>query len=199
MNASSAEMPRQRWQGTPFPSPICRGNVDILEGERRPMAQTGRWVVLKATTPTWCTLQLPGVVTKMMGVRPQGGAPTNAIAFLSAGPGVAQVAAPGGQGNLRPRSRRRELLLATASLTKKGVFHLPEAIIRHIGLRTLERTGPGPRKVDDIVAWVVADSEWERYLSERRGGSPSNRGEAVFHVYLLRSMFPGLLPPELQP
>ena len=163
------------------------------------MAQTGRWVVLKATTPAWCTLQLPGVIAKMIEVKPQGGAPTNGIAFFNAGPDLVQVVSAGGRGQLRPCRRRRELLLATASLTRKGVFHLPEAVIRHIGLRTLERADPGPRKVDDIVAWVVAESEWERYLSERRGAPPSNRVVDVFHVYLLRSVFPGLLPSELQP
>jgi hypothetical protein len=164
------------------------------------MSETpGTWVVIRAIHPSWCTLQVPGDVAELLGCRPEDleklTKPARAVAFLDRGPGVLRVIGVHRSADLLAKEMAMNRVVGTAQLTDKGVFNLPDAVETHLGLSTFPRGDKGASGTDDSVAWLLPEKEYYEFREgERQGkGYGMTKGDDV-HLYLVKSLFPGLLP-----
>lgn len=160
---------------------------------------SGTWVVIRAIHPSWCTLQVPGDVAQLLGCRPEDlerlTKPARAVAFLDRGQGVLRVVGVHRSATLLAKEMAMNRVVGTAQLTEKAVFNLPDAVERHLDLKTFKRGDKGAYGTDDSVAWVLPESEYYRFRAEEREGKGEGMTEGSdVHLYLVKSLFPGLLP-----
>lgn len=157
------------------------------------------YVIVRATHPTWLTMQLPTEVAQLIRYDPR--APTDratsrSISFLSRGPGIARVIATHPAREALAIETVRDRLLASARPGGRLLFTLPSQVAQHLGLRVVPR-GSGLRATDDTVLWLLPAPEYYEFRSVLEGGrtwtAPS--GSPYAHVYLVRSLVP--LPREL--
>lgn len=160
---------------------------------------SGTWVVIRAIHPSWCTLQVPGDVAQLLGCRPEDleklTKPARAVAFLDRGPGVLRVIGVHRSAPLLAREMAQNRVVGTAQLTDKAVFNLPDAVESHLGLQTFKRGDKGASGTDDSVAWLLPEAEYYQFRKDEREGKSygMTEGDDV-HLYLVKSLFPGLLP-----
>ncbi len=138
---------------------------------------TDELVVLKAIRPTWCNLQLPQDVARILGLT--WGAPAQSVQFFASEGRRARVFVSGEVGT-------RSHPVATARLTEKMVFHLPAAVTDLLGIRIV-KTRRG-RTTDDMLVWFMPADHYYEYRraarSQRKlGYSPGERPE----VYVARN------------
>ncbi len=136
------------------------------------------WVVLRAASLRWCTLQLPSPVVAILGLRSGLGREHRRIAFLGRGDGVVRVVPA-----VDPPADTSEEVSGGAALgfatpTDRFLFTLPRSVQRYLGLRIFPRIGGRAHGSNDLVAWVTPHPD---------GPEPSDR------VYLVRSLFRGLI------
>lgn len=129
------------------------------------------WVVVHATELSGTTLQIPGEVAKLIGLRPDFPSPGNGIAFLDRGPRVLRVMAMADP-TVGATKESTDALIGVASPTKQLLFNLPKVVRKHLAL------GRRP-----VIAWVVPQQDWDE---------GAERG----HVYVVSSSFPLLKPLE---
>ena len=123
-------------------------------------------MVAKTTALSGRQLQLPGVVAKIIGLRPDLPRPGNGIAFLDAGPGVARVAAVA---DPWVGATREAMPFAVATPTRKLVFSLPRALERHLGVEV-----PRPLGEKEVLVWATPEGDSSR-VYVRRAGFTMNR------------------------
>jgi len=157
------------------------------------------YVVVRATHPTWLTMQLPTEVGQLLRFDPRdgpGGTAARSVSFLARGPGIARVIAtyPGREALAVETVRDR--LLATARPGERLLFTLPGPVANHLGLKVYAR-GTRVKGTDDSVLWLVPAPEYYEFRSVLESGKewagPSSGPFA--HVYLVRSLVP--FPKEL--
>jgi hypothetical protein len=154
------------------------------------------YVVLKALHPTYLNLQMPTEVGEVIQYDPAElrglHAPAQGISFLTRGAGVVRVVPSFRAGAILPLETVRNRYLATARLSEKLVFNLPEAVILHLGLKVQTRTPRELRFTDDGLVWFLPAPEYYEYRARQRTGK-GWRGPAtgeLAHVYLARSLIP---------
>jgi hypothetical protein len=152
------------------------------------------YVIVRATHPSWLTLQLPTEVAQLIGFDPRaepGGIASRSISFLARGPGIARVVPTYRAREALAVETVRERLLATARPGERLLFTLPGAVIDHLGLKVYPR-GDRVKGTDDTVVWLVPAPEYYEFRSVVESGKswtgPSSGPFA--HVYLLRSLVP---------
>lgn len=159
--------------------------------------ETAVWVVMRAVHPTWCMLQVPQEIGELLGARPEELAkltrPAHAIAFLDRGPSTVRVIGVHRSADLLAREMAKNRVVGTAQMSAKGVFNLPDAVEQHLGLKVYPRKDSPATSTDDTVAWLLPEEEYYRYRREEREKESPASGEE-YHVYLVRSLFPGLRP-----
>jgi len=165
--------------------------------EVRPRAM--EYVVVRATHPTWLTMQLPSEVADLLRFRPEEGPQresSRTIAFLARGPGIARVLASYPAREALAVETVRNRLIASARPGERHLFTLPAPVVSHLGLRIYAR-GPRLRGTDDTLVWFVPAPEYYEYRSVVEAGrawtGPS--GGPFAHVYLVKSLVP--FPKEL--
>ena len=126
------------------------------------------WTVIKTTTFSGRQLQVPGVVARLIGLRPSLPRPGNGIAFLDAGPGVARVAAVA---DPWVGATRETIPIAVATPTKKLVFSLPRALERHLWVEVPPREG----RKELLVWWASEGDPMKVYV--KRAGFPGHHSE----------------------
>jgi hypothetical protein len=156
------------------------------------------YVVVRATHPTWLTLQLPAEVAELLGYAPtseEGGRASQSISFLARGPGIARVVATYPAREALAVETVRSRLIASARPGERLLFSLPAAVAQHLALQIYARD-PRSKGTDDSVIWLVPAPEYYEYRSVvgsgKRWTGPSSGPLA--HVYLAKSMVP--LPKE---
>lgn len=157
------------------------------------------YVIVRATHPTWLTMQLPSDVADLLLFRPEEG-PTRetsrTVSFLARGPGIARVIASHPAREALAVETVRNRLIASARPGDRHLFTLPAPVVQHLGLQVYSR-GPRLRGTDDTLIWFVPAPEYYEYRSVmelgRRWTGPS--GGPFAHVYLAKSLWP--LPREL--
>lgn len=158
------------------------------------------WVVLRAVHPSWCTAQLPSEVAELLGCRvediEQLQKPARAVAFLDRGAGTLRVVGTHRSADLFAREMAQNRVVGVAQLTGKLVFNLPDDVERHLGIVSYPRGEHGARGTDDTILWFLPRTEYYEYREAERspGGYRGLRSGAVPHVYLARSLLPGLRP-----
>jgi hypothetical protein len=152
------------------------------------------YVVVRATHPSWLTLQLPTEVATLLRFDPDSGGATDAgrsISFLSRGPGIARVIANQPAREALAVETVRSRLLAIARTGERLLFTLPSPVAQHLGLQVYPR-GPHVRGTDDSLLWLVPAPEYYEYRSVVGSGkewsAPSSGPFA--HVYLTKSLIP---------
>jgi hypothetical protein len=157
------------------------------------------YVVVRATHPTWLTLQLPTEVADLLGYAPkseEGGPASRSISFLARGPGIVRVVATYPAREALAVETVRNRLIATARPGDRLLFTLPSTVAQHLGLQVYSR-GARVRGTDDSLIWFLPAPEYYEFRtvvgSEKRWTGPSSGLFA--HVYLAKSLVP--LPKEL--
>ncbi|MFY9717149.1 MAG: hypothetical protein WAK40_04370 [Thermoplasmata archaeon] len=153
------------------------------------------YVVVRATHPTWLTLQLPTeVATLIQFDPPTAGEPRDggrSISFLSRGPGLIRVIATHPAREALAIETVRSRLLATARPGDRLLFTLPTPVAEHLGLQVYSR-GPRVRGTDDSLLWFVPAPEYYEYRTIAASGKPwtGPSGGPFAHVYLAKSLVP---------
>ena len=157
------------------------------------------YVIVRATHPTWLTMQLPAEVAELICFRPETGAnrePSRTISFLARGPGVARVIAAHPAREALAIETVRNRFIASARPGERHLFTLPTPVVQHLGLHVFSR-GPKLRGTDDRILWFAPAPEYYEYQSVVEAGKswsgPS--GGPFARVYVMRSLFP--FPKEL--
>jgi len=152
------------------------------------------YVILRATHPTWLTLQLPAEVAELLCFRPEAGPnrdPSRTISFLARGSGIARVIASHPAREALAIETVRNRLIASARPGERHLFTLPTPVVQHLGLHVFSR-GPKLRGTDDTIVWFVPAPEYYEYRSVAEAGrswtGPSSGPFA--RVYVMRSLFP---------
>ncbi len=153
------------------------------------------YVIVRATHPTWLTMQLPSEVADLLRFRPEGeGAHREAsrtVAFVARGPGFARVLASLPAREALAVETVRNRLIASARPGDRLLFTLPAPVVHHLGLQAFSR-GPRLRGTDDSLVWFVPAPEYYEYRSVVENGKswtgPS--GSPFAHVYLAKSLLP---------
>ncbi|HEV2316297.1 MAG TPA: hypothetical protein VGV89_01815 [Thermoplasmata archaeon] len=154
------------------------------------------YVVLKAVHPTYLNLQMPTEVGEVIQYDPaelrELHAPARGIAFLTRGAGVVRVVPSFRAGALLPLETVRNRYLATAHLSDKLVFNLPEAVVLHLGLKVQTRSPRDTRFTDDGLVWFLPAPEYYEYRARQRSGKGWHgpTSGVLAHVYLARSVIP---------
>jgi hypothetical protein len=154
------------------------------------------YVVLRAVHPTYLSLQLPTEVAEVIRFDPTElanlHAPARGIAFLARGSGVVRVVASFRAGELLPVETAKNRYLATAHLSDKLLFNLPEAVVHHLGIKTQERPPRRTEFTDDSLVWFLPAPEYYEYraLQRTRKGWAGPVDGGLAHVYLARSLIP---------
>jgi hypothetical protein len=160
------------------------------------------YVVLEAQHPKWLNLHLPNEVGELLQFRPSEvkdlRTPARGISFLSRGPGTVRAVASLAAAELLPLETLRNRYIAPAAVTERGIFNLPGAVARHLGIQVAPRAGSDVRGTDDQIIWFLPAPEYYEFRAHQRIGrpwaGPSTGGFA--HVYVTKSLLP--LDPELQ-
>jgi hypothetical protein len=158
------------------------------------------WVVLKATHPSWCTAQLPGEVAELLGCRAEDLAPltrpARGIAFLDRGPGVVRVVGMHRSARLLSVEMTANRVVDVAQLTEKMLFNIPDAVERHLGLKTYPRGDRGAQGTDDTLLWFLPETEYAFYRKETREGRgfPGLPDGETPHVYLTKALLGDFRP-----
>ncbi len=158
------------------------------------------WVILKAIHPSWCTAQLPGEVAELLGCRAEDLAsltrPARGIAFLDRGPGVARVVGMHRSAVLLSGEMTANRVVDVAQLTEKMLFNIPDAVERHLGLKTYPRGDRGAQGTDDTLLWFLPEPEYALYRKETREGKafPGLPGGETPHVYVTKSLLGDFRP-----
>ncbi|HYB78459.1 MAG TPA: hypothetical protein VEG66_01685 [Thermoplasmata archaeon] len=157
------------------------------------------YVIVRATHPTWLTMQLPAEVAELICFRPEAGSnrdSSRTISFLARGPGIARVIASHPAREALAIETVRNRLIASARPGERHLFTLPTPVVQHLGLHVHSR-GPKLRGTDDRIVWFVPAPEYYEYRSVVGAGRTWNgpSGSAFARVYVMRSLFP--FPREL--
>jgi hypothetical protein len=157
------------------------------------------YVIVRATHPSWLTMQLPTEVAQMICYDPRaehGATAARSVSFLARGPGIARVIATYPAREALAVETVRDRLLATARPGERLLFTLPGPVVQHLGLKVYSR-GDRVKGTDDSVVWFVPAPEYYEFRSVlERGKSWSGPSSGPFaHVYLARSLVP--FPKEL--
>jgi hypothetical protein len=157
------------------------------------------YVVVRATHPTWLTMQLPTEVADLLLFRPEEGPhreTSRTISFLARGPGLARVIASHPAREALAVETVRNRLIASARPGDRHLFTLPAPVVQHLGLQVYSR-GPRLRGTDDTLLWFVPAPEYYEYRSVVEAGRPWSGPSAgpFAHVYLAKSLVP--FPKEL--
>jgi hypothetical protein len=157
------------------------------------------YVILRATHPSWLTMQLPTEVAELLCYDPtaeRGTPAARSVSFLARGPGIARVIATYPAREALAVETVRDRLLATSRPGERLLFTLPSPVAQHLGLKVYGRGGR-VKGTDDSVVWLVPAPEYYEFRSVVDGGKrwkgPSSGPFA--HVYLVRSLVP--FPREL--
>ena len=154
------------------------------------------YVVLRALHPTYLNLQMPTEVAEVLQYDPAEvehlRPPARGIGFLTRGPGVVRAVPMLRAGEFLPLEIARNRYLATALLTGRLVFTLPEAVIDHLGLKVQLRSAREGRFTDDGLLWFLPAPEYYEFRAEQRTGKGWHgpTGGGLAHVYLARSLIP---------
>lgn len=103
------------------------------------------------------------------------------------GPGALRVVGARKDAKLVAEAMERGTAVAKATLTKTQIFNIPQAVYRHLGVRTREMGYGVPPGTDDQIAWTLPEEE---YAALRQGKAPAEP-----HVMLLKAHLEGILPP----
>jgi hypothetical protein len=158
------------------------------------------YVIVRATHPSWLTMQFPTEIAQLTGFDPRsasGATAARSVSFLARGPGIARVIATYPAREALAVEAVRDRLLATARPGERLLFTLPGAVVDHLGLKVYPR-GERVKGTDDTVVWLVPAPEYYEFRSVLERGDPwTGPSSGPFaHVYLLRSLVP--LPRELE-
>ncbi|HYA10322.1 MAG TPA: hypothetical protein VEH10_01435 [Thermoplasmata archaeon] len=157
------------------------------------------YVIVRATHPTWLTMQLPTEVAQLIRFDPHsepGGTAARSVSFLARGPGITRVIATYPAREALAVETVRDRLLATARPGERLLFTLPGPVASHLGLKVYSR-GNRVKGTDDSVVWFVPAPEYYEFRSiveSGKGWSGPSSGPFA-HVYLARSLVP--FPKEL--
>ena len=153
------------------------------------------YVILRASHPTWLTMQLPSEVGQLIRYRPEEGLSretSRSISFLGRGPGLARVIATHPAREALAVETVRGRLLASARPGDRFLFSLPTGVIDHLGLQVRLRGSGGARRTPDGVVWFVPAPEYYEFRAVVDAGrvwtGPSSGPFA--HVYLAKSLVP---------
>ncbi len=157
------------------------------------------YVIVRATHPTWLTMQLPTEVGDLLRFQPEEGPHREAsrtVAFLARGPGIVRVIASHPAREALAVETVRNRLIASARPGDRHLFTLPSPVVQHLGLQVYSR-GPRLRGTDDTLVWLVPAPEYYEYRSVVENGRAwtGPTGGAFAHVYLTKSLVP--FPREL--
>jgi hypothetical protein len=152
------------------------------------------YVVVRATHPSWLTLQLPTEIATLLRFQPEtdrGSEAGRSISFLSRGPGLARVIANHPAREALAVETVRSRLLASARPGERLLFTLPSPVAQHLGLQVYPR-GPHVRGTDDSLLWFVPAPEYYEYRSVVGAGKPwtAPLSGPFAHVYLAKSLIP---------
>jgi hypothetical protein len=152
------------------------------------------YVIVRATHPSWLTMQLPTEVAQLIRFAPGTRDPTPAsrsISFLSRGPGIARVIATYPAREALAVETVRNRLLASARPGERLLFTLPSPVIQHLGLQVYVR-GPRVKGTDDTLLWLLPAPEYYEFRSivgkNKDWTGPS--GSPFAHVYVAKSLLP---------
>jgi hypothetical protein len=164
-----------------------------------PSAHVGglvEYIALRASHPTYLNLQLPQDVATLVGYVPaelrELRSPARSISFLARIPQIVRVIATYRGGEVLPIETTRNRFLASAGLTEKMIFNLPEAVVQYLGLEVKHRVPAGTRYTDDGLLWFLPAEEYYEFRERERLGKPWN-GPAdggLTRVYLSHARLP---------
>jgi hypothetical protein len=154
------------------------------------------YVVLRAVHPTYLNLQFPVEAAEFIefDVERAKALPPAArgMAFVARGPGVVRVLTLLGAGDVLPIELQRNRYLATALVSERLIFNLPEAVSQHLGLKVQTARGKEGRFTDDGLLWFLPAPEYYEFRARQRSGRPwqGPATGAFGHLYLSRSVIP---------
>lgn len=160
------------------------------------------YVVLAAQHPKWLNLHLPNEVAELLQFRAEEvrdlRTPARGISFLARGPGVVRAVGSLNAAEIVPLETLRNRFIAPAAVTDRGIFNLPQAVGRHLGIQITPRSPSDVRATDDQLVWFLPAPEYYEFRAMQRLGrawtGPSTGGFA--HVYLRKALL--AIEPELE-
>ena len=159
------------------------------------------YVVLEAQHPKWLNLHLPNEVAELLQFKSAEvrdlRAPARGISFLSRGPGLVRAVGSLAAAELVPLETLRNRFIAPAAVTERGIFNLPQAVARHLGIQITPRAPSEVRATDDQLIWFLPAAEYYEFRAFQRVGRPWNGPSTggFAHVYLRRAILP--IEPDL--
>ncbi len=158
-----------------------------------------RYVIVRASHPSWLVTQLPVEVAEMLGYHPSdaaNGPESRSVSFLARGPGVLRVVATYPAREALAIESLNGRWIASAQPGDRFMFSLPVAVYKYLGLTVIPRGAHPARGTDDTIVWFVPEDEYYDFRAagsgSRRAGTAKER-PGLAHVYLAKSLF-GDLP-----
>lgn len=158
--------------------------------------------MFKTGQPSWGTTILPLEVSEALGVPPiqaKGERPDpsrRSIAFLERGEGRVRVISVYRSPLVLAAAISKSRVVAQIGLSDKLYFNLPAAVESYLSLKGFRDPGNHNRVTDDVLAWLMPAEEFYTFReAKREGKAPEGQLGGPAHVYLMKSHFPGLLPP----
>src|SRR5580700_3702204 len=138
-----------------------------IGGRPVPGPRAMEYVILEAQHPKWLNLHLPNEVAELLQFRPSEvkdlRTPARGISFLSRGPRTVRAVASLAAAELLPLETLRNRFIAPAAVTERGIFNLPGAVARHLGIQVAPRAGSEIRGTDDQVIWFLPAPEYYEF------------------------------------
>ncbi|MDE1820930.1 MAG: hypothetical protein KGJ23_11245 [Euryarchaeota archaeon] len=160
------------------------------------------WVVFKTGHPSYGTTILPLELAEALGlppVQPKGERPDpsrRSVAFLDRGDGRLRVISVSRSPMVLAAAISQSKVVSQIGLSDKLYFNLPAAVESFLSLKGFRDPENHNRVTDEVLAWLMPAEEYYTFREAKREEKPplaSLGGPA--HVYLMKSHFPGLLPP----
>jgi hypothetical protein len=159
------------------------------------------YVILEAQHPKWLNLHLPNEVAELLEFRAAEvrdlRSPGRGLSFLSRGPGTVRIVGSLAAAEILPLETVRNRFISQSTVSVRGIFNLPGAVSRHLGIQVAPRPDSEMRGTDDQIVWFLPAPEYYEFRAVQRMGrpwtGPATGGFA--HVYLRRAILP--MEPEL--
>ena len=163
------------------------------------MTPPANWTILRVVHPTSSNIKLPEEVASLLGFTPEVyrlEKPARALAFLNRGHEMLRAVSAYRAGDLYNKELAQNHVVAITFVSgPNGLFYLPDAVERFLGLELYQAASQGKTGTDESLAWVAPAEEVLAFRKTQRMGKRFRLSEETVHVYLRKATLRGWLPP----
>ncbi len=163
------------------------------------MTPAADWTIHRVVHPTSSNIKMPEEVASLLGFTPEVyrlEKPARALAFLNRGHEMLRAISAYRAGELYNRELAQNQVVALTFVSgPNGLFYLPDAVERFLGLELYQAASLGKTGTDESLAWVAPAAEVLSFRKAQRTGKKFRLSEDTVHVYLRTATLKDWLPP----